>query len=310
MAADIVIVYSNRFGVESPPAVIYVRPETNRILYERAIIMGVKPFASVIYMANLGGNLFESGSLIEQHYSSQFRFAFGGKSEVAKYPEMVEMFEKHFKTDFLNANIIGAFDAIKILNTSAEKLFQTFVTDDKFLAMYGQTIKLIDGYYIINYDMPALVEKHSEKSNVFVMGIAIKGDIAFQDINHAIFDNMRANDSTPLIDEKKLERLAWYEKMRRTYHFSRNHVMAMFDMRDFIFSSEKKNIDFVQTPLGNAIISAEVASEEDLIALKKDPLVYLEDEKGRHLVNIVEAANGKSPNECISLIKSAVSGNK
>ena len=56
-------------------AVIYVRPETNTVLYERAIVVDIeKRGDTLIYMANLNGALFLRDRILEIHYATRFRF--------------------------------------------------------------------------------------------------------------------------------------------------------------------------------------------------------------------------------------------
>ena len=82
---------------------------------------------------------------------------------------MASKFEEHFKIKFNNAQIIGSFDAILKLKLSKQELFNKFVDDKDFLKFYGQTIKKIDDYFIVNYDLPAVLNKYDFTANVFVV---------------------------------------------------------------------------------------------------------------------------------------------
>jgi hypothetical protein len=289
-----------------PIIVIYVRPETNEIHYEKAIIMGVNPFGDVIYLANLNGRLFIRDALILEHYSSQYKFAIYGKSEMEKYPEIMYAFEDHFKVDFDSADIIGSFDAILKLNITDEEMFNIIVNEKDFFKFYGQTIKRINNHFVINYDMPAILKRYTPKSNVFTISIRLKNENTdLGEINQSIFEQLK-KDNTPLISEDNLKLLDWNEMIKRTYHISRNHIMAMFDMLDFIITSNNRHLGYYNTPLGKILLDVYGYSDEDLMKLKDNPIVYVEYNGQKKLVNIIEEGNNKKLNECADIISKVI----
>jgi hypothetical protein len=303
---DIIIEYNYNPNDLFPVTVIYVRPESNNLAYENAIIKGIHQYTDIIYMANLSGFLFIKDALVLEHHSSQYHFAILGKSEIAKYPEMVKKFEDHFKIKFEKAEIIGAFDALLKLKISQEELFDTFVNDKNFLRYYGQTIKKINNYYIINYDIPALIKKYTPGINVFIIVAKFKKpDISFVSLNQSISKEIMNNSKSPIItfNSDKYKDLEWMNKVKRTYHFSHNHIMAMFDMIDFVFKKDGSHISFKETPLGNILIKNFV-DENNLTKLKDYPIVYINQNNKKVLVNIIDEANGKDINQCVELIKS------
>ena len=289
-----------------PIAVIYVRPETNDIHYEKAIVMGINPYGDVIYLANLNGRLFIRDALILEHYNSQYKFAIYGKSEMEKYPDMIYEFENHFMTDFDSADIIGSFDAMLKLDISDEDMFNIIVSDKDFFKFYGQTVKRIHNHYVLNYDMPAILKRYTPKSNIFVIAVRLKDENTdFWDINQSIFIQLKS-DNTPLIAEDNLRLLDWTEKIKRTYHISRNHIMSMFDMLDFIITANGNHISFYNTALGKILLDVYGYTDDDLIRLKNDPLIYIDVKGNKKLVNIIEEGNGKSMNECAELISRVI----
>ena len=155
---DVIIDYIYSNAIDKPAALVYVRPETNEVHYEKAIILGIMPYADVVYLANLNGKIFIKDALILDHYPSQYRFAVYGKDEMAKYPEFIEKFEKYFDDKFEKAQIMGSFDALIKLGMTDELLFNIVVDKKDFLKLYGQTIKKINNIYILNYDMPMIIK--------------------------------------------------------------------------------------------------------------------------------------------------------
>ncbi len=304
---DVIIDYIYSNAIDKPAALVYVRPETNEVHYEKAIILGIMPYADVVYLANLNGKIFIKDALILDHYPSQYRFAVYGKDEMAKYPEFIEKFEKYFDDKFEKAQIMGSFDALIKLGMTDELLFNIVVDKKDFLKLYGQTIKKINNIYILNYDMPAIIKRYTPKANVFVIAVKFKDPMtSFMDINQSIFERMKENNVV-IEGEGIYKDLEWNEIIRRTYHISKNHIMAMFDMIDFVIRTDTHHIEFHQTPLGRLCIEDKNILPEDLYKLKDCPLVYVLKDGKRRLVNLIEEANEMSMEECSLLIKNALS---
>lgn len=280
---------------DSSVLLIYVRPETNKINYEAAIIKAASPYADAVYLANLSGNLVNNKAIVASHYSIQLQFAIEGKDKLAKYPEMIQEFEKKFKVDFRDAEIIGPFEAIVEykIKKSADDLFETMVPDADFLEMYGQTIKRIGGYYVVNYDIPAIITRHHEETNMFSIALRLKSDrYGFLDIDYFIYENMCKSETTSLLDSETRHSLPWYKLVRRTYHISRSHIEAMSDLTDYVFKNEGTRIGYMDTPLGKKLVEEGIIKEdrleERLTYLKENPLVYLDRPDGSlKLVNII-----------------------
>jgi hypothetical protein len=304
---DLLIEYSAESNYGNSLAVIYVRPETNKLSYEKAIIEGVKSFSDIVYMANLGGNLFIRDAIIFEHYASQYKFSIHAKSELEKYPEMINKFEKYFNIKFSDAKLIGAFDALNILNLKSSELFHTFVDSKDFIRMYGQTIKKLGEYFIINYDLPELIKKYDNNANVFVIVVRFREkDNLFFQLNQSISENILKDEHCPTIGEDLMLKYGQGYVIKRTYHISGNHISAMFDMVDFVFKHDGSHILFNETPLGKDLISDGIYSEETLNNLKEDPLVHINRDGQRILVNIYEEADGLSREQSIGLLKSII----
>jgi hypothetical protein len=298
---------------------IYVRPETNKINYEAAIIKGAAPYADAVYLASLSGNLVNNKAITASHYSIQLQFAIEGKEKLQRYPEMVRQFEEKFGVNFHDADIVGSYDAIVDyrIKRNADELFETMVPDSDFLEIYGQTIKRIGKFFIINYDIPSIITRHHEDTAMFSIALSLKTDkIGFQDIDYYIYENLCKNETTSPLVSKRRQNLPWYKLVRRTYHISRSHIEAMFDLTDYVFKNEKERIGYADTPLGLRLlregIIGEDLLEERLNQLKENPLVYLDQPDGNlKLVNIITEGKVRrgtslvqsSLHECCEIIK-------
>ncbi len=301
--ADVIIDFITNYQEKNPIILAYVRPESNEVNYEKSIIKGVSKYGEVVYLANLNGRLFIRDQLITDHYSSQYRFSVYTKKEIEKYPELVKNFEDHFHVKFEDADIIGPFDAILKMDISDEDLFNSIVGKDDFLKFCGQTIKKIKQYYVVNYNMPYLIKKYSPQSNVFVIAIRLHSEeINFMEINQSIFEQMQLNKN-PLIGEDILKSMEWNEKIKRTYHVSRNHLTATFDMLDFIIRNNGSHLNLSETPFGMMLIDDYGFTVDDILSMKDRQLFYINDDKGRRLINILDEANNLSMKDCASMLK-------
>lgn len=304
---DIIINYTNTPDNIAPIAVVYVRPKTNQIKYEKELILGIQQFADIVYLANLNGKLFIKNALILEHYSTQYNFSIKGKNEISMYPEMIEKIESYFNKNFNEMKIIGAFDAILNLNIDADELFNIIVDEKDFLKLYGQTIKKIKDYYIVNYNIPAIIKKYIPTANVFVVAARLRDpNTNYKEIDQAIFELIKNDKATPIIDEDKLNKLKWNEKIRRTYHISHNHLTAIFDMLDFVFRTDGEHIELEEIPFANHLMSKKVITREQLLSIKDYSIMYIEENGKKRLANIMSEAYNKSYEECEELLKSII----
>ncbi len=297
----------------SSVAVIAVRPETNKVMYESIILRGISSLSDLVYMANLSGIVVRNAGVIESQYHCQNKFAMNGKSEIRKYPEMIKAFEEKFSVFFDDAKVIGSFEAVSQYRNDIQKseseLFNTIVSQEDFLELYGQTIKRIDGFYVINYDMPALTKKHHKETDIFVIAVTLKEGVTFSELNHGIYNSFTSN-KTAIIDSEQRKGMEWFNQVRRTYHISNSHTKTMFDMTDFVINENNVKTTFVETPLGQLILERGKLAECDLIELKKNPIVRIKQPDGvSRLVNIIDESKQKdemSLMDCCLLFESIV----
>jgi len=102
-------------------------------------------------------------------------------------------------------------------------------------------------------------------------------DPFFDGVNQAVFKEITSRAETPVIDGEKLDSLVWSEKIRRTYHLSSSHLMAMFDMPDFVYTGEGTRLAPADTPLGSWLVKATSVTSGQLSSLKSHPLARTRD---------------------------------
>ncbi|MGO9410170.1 MAG: hypothetical protein ACLQCB_05385 [Spirochaetia bacterium] len=260
-------------------AVAYVRPETNNVLYERAILAGLRAHGKIIYCANIPGEVFLQDKILQNHYPCQFRLARDPRGELARLPEVRARVEEHFRLSLDDARLIGSFEAVHALGMSEEELFETIVPGSDYLGCWGQSFKRLAGAIVVNPNLPAIVKRHAPPANVFAVVVRAQGynGSFFEGVNEAIFKEITSRSETPVIDGEKLDSLVWSEKIRRTYHLSSNHLMAMFDMPDYVYTASGARLSPAETPLGKWLLHARALTPEALQAMKSSPLMRRRD---------------------------------
>lgn len=266
-------------GDNSAYTMVSVRPETNNVLYERAILSGLRAHGKIIYCANLPGSIFTRDSILRQHYPTQFRFARDPRGELARFPEIGSRIEQYFHQSLDDLRLLGSFEAARALGMSEEDLFETIVPTADYLGCWGQSFKKLAGAIVVNPSLPAIVKRHAPPANVFAVVASSRASANrfFEDANQAIFKEITSRSETPVIDGEKLDSLVWSEKIRRTYHLSSNHLMAMFDMLDYIYTADTTRLSPADTPLGKWLQENAAVTEEGLRAMKMFPLVRRRD---------------------------------
>ena len=152
---------------------VYLRPESNGIAVESALMKGVSKIPdwqkniNLVYLANLPGDFLNEKGVVEEHYQTRVKFAKRGKNLFT--PFMGRIFENHFKIGFGEAEVIGSFEALSILGLDEEELFSLWVHEDDMLVVNGQTIKRVGKYFIVNSDIPAILHKNNVKTDIAVM---------------------------------------------------------------------------------------------------------------------------------------------
>ncbi len=311
IAPDIIVKYPREesgftAGGKAAYAVIYVRPETNNVLYERAIVAGIRGLGTSIYIANLSGSLIRRDRILESHYPSQFRFASDPRGEMGRYPAMIAVFERHFGVSFEGSRLLGSFEAVRALGLGEEELFETIVPDRDFLGCWGQEFKKISGFIVANPNLPAVVKRYIPSANIFVV-VVRSLEPAWPDfftaLNQTIYDRIISRKETPVIDGEKLDSLVWSEKIRRTYHISSNHVMAMLDMADFVYLDERARLGIADTPLGRRLIGDGAVTKERLSKLAELELAPIGPVGHETLAYLPSFAAGKNVKEIGSMLR-------
>lgn len=152
---------------------VYLRPESNGVAVESAIMRGISKIPdwqehiNLVYLANLPGDFLNAQGVVEEHYRTRIKFARRGKSLFT--PFMRRVFSKYFMVNFEESEVLGSFRALSVLELDEEELFRLWVSEDDMFTINGQTIKRVGKYFIVNSDIPAILHKNNEKTDIAVM---------------------------------------------------------------------------------------------------------------------------------------------
>jgi hypothetical protein len=152
---------------------VYLRPETNGVNVESAILKAIQKSPAykkdlfLVYLANIPGDFIVRNKVVEEHYAVRLYFAVHGGR--AFTPFMKEEFERAFGCAYDPEKVIGAFEALRLYGFTPDRLFMLWVPNDCFRIINGQSIKKYDDRYIVNYDIPALLQKNSRATDIAAM---------------------------------------------------------------------------------------------------------------------------------------------
>ncbi len=259
--------------------VVYLRPETNGVVVESILFKVIRENPlyrdniSMCYLANLPGDFIIRNRIVESHYSLKLFFAVNAKR--AFTPFMISRFEKHFGVKFEDASIVGAFEALKLLDVNYEGLFNIWVPDEMMLNVDGQNIKKYGGIYIVNYDIPAILHKNNNKTDVAVMIFRSKLiDEEFHRMIVAMAD--RLIEKGILSPDKPISRI---------FHYSKGPYEEILDGMGYIYQSDAKHIPLCDISFFH-YLKKKGMDDKNILGIVKHPIVQFkkEIEVGRRVV--------------------------
>ncbi|MGI9255321.1 MAG: hypothetical protein ACR2PY_00115 [Salinispira sp.] len=215
---------------------VALRPETNGVLVESTMLKVLKSTEKycsamkLIYMANFPGEFIVKNNIIEQYYALKLHFAVMGRE--AFTPAMITSFENYFHRSFENSEIIGAFQALKIFDISAEELFHLWVSKNSVCTINGQSVKHIRGMYVINYDIPAIIHKNNQGTDIAVMAFRTN-------LNNTNIEQLFRSMHGALIKAGVVAPLC---NMSRAFHYSKSPLEQILDGIAYLHTQDRRRI--------------------------------------------------------------------
>ena len=202
---------------------LYLRPEANGVEVESTILRVVEHCGEyrrnlfLVYLANIPGQYIVENHLIERYYQVQLAFAVHGKKLFTA--GMHEAFRRQFGERPEEAPIVGSFEALRRLGLRPDELFEVWVPAEDLLSIHGQTVKRYRGYYIVNYDIPALLHKNTRDTDIAVMLFRTA-------LGWEFFSRLAREMETALAERGFLGNK---RHPRRLFHYSRGPLQQLVD---------------------------------------------------------------------------------
>ena len=232
----IVIPFTEKGSPESHDIFVYLRPETNGILAESVIMKVIRNEEfynnniKLVYLANLPGDFIVNRKIIQEHYRVKLYYTSRGKQAFSPY--MKQIFEETFRQDFESAEIIGAFDALRVLHMNYHELFNIWVDRKNMITINGQSIKKYRNFYIINYDIPAILHKNNTNTDIAVM-------LFRSQMNYVDFYGMITKMEIALKNEGILGDKV---PVSRAFHYSKGPFEQLLDASGYLYNSDGSRI--------------------------------------------------------------------
>lgn len=247
---------------------VYLRPESNGVEVESTIFKVIEKCPAykdgiwLVYMANLSGPWMMRHHVVEHHYAIKLYFASHGKEALT--PGVIAGFEKCYKTSFEDADIVGAFEALRRLDCGAEELFQTWVPRQDFCEVCGQTFKRIEDFYVVNYDIPALLHKNTAESDIAVMLFRISTGFDY-------FDELVGEMRDALV---KKELLSPKSHESRVFHISKSPFEQILDAQGHLVDRSGETYPLEEISFSRFLLNKGL-EEETIRALVSQPIVTI-----------------------------------
>lgn len=253
---------------------VYLRPETNGIEVESILLRVIhgnphyKDRLKLAYLANIPGDFIVKHKIIEKHYRMQFYFAVQGKKAFTEF--MQRRFEEYFSVSFADAEIIGSFEALNILKMDYNELFSLRVPFSDMLVIHGQNIKKYRGYFIINYDLPAIIHKNNNQTDIAVM--IFRTALSYDSIHELIGEMGKALINEEILNPGK--------PLSRIFHYSKGPFGQIRDAIGYLYTRDARHVSLKKIAFSQYLISRGISMHQVLGALK-NPLMRFSDQNGK-----------------------------
>lgn len=245
---------------------VYLRPETNGVRVESTIFRVIrsnpeyKDRISLCYLANIPGDFITHHKIVEEHYGAKIFFTHHGKAAFTE--DMKRQFEEYFRVSFENGDILGAFEALDVLGLSYEDLFRLRVPKEHMLIISGQTLKLIDGHFVINYDIPAILHKNNNDTDIAVM-------IFRTNLSYTMIHGMIADMGKALVDENILNP---DRPLSRIFHYSKGPFEQVLDAIGYLYKGDGTHVPLEQITFCAYLMNKGLALDE-ILHIIKNPIM-------------------------------------
>ncbi len=275
---------------------LYLRPETNGVDVESVIFSVVrsrKDDIELTYLANIPGEFIARHNIVERHYALRVAFARAGASAFSD--QMRSDLSAAVGRPWGSLDVIGAYDALERLHVGAEDLFAIRVPAEKVFDVAGQVVKEIDGLYVVNYDIPALLRRDRADTDIAVMAIRAR-------LDYAEFFALLSEIRQDLI-EKQLFNPEF--DLSRAVHVCRGPVEQLADARDYLVAPSGTHLGIMWSPFAR-FLKMHGFPEEAIAGVLDHPIAVVEQNGTRREVNLVRETRGLDYAAALRVLNSVV----
>jgi len=253
---------------------VYLRPESNGVLVESLLLKVLKKNPEYkhriffIYLANIPGEFILQNHIVEKHYLTQMRFAVLGGMLFTDF--MKKSFERYFHRSFVDSEVIGSFEALRRLGWTPDQLFNLYVPPEDYLVASGQSIKRFKDLFIVNYDIPALLQKNIRGTDIAVM--VFRTSLSYEEFR-SIFQEMER-----ALREANV--LSLGTPASRVFHYSKGPFEQILDGRDYLYASGGIPIPCEELSFALFLLKKDVPKEV-IQGIIENPIVRYRDPGGR-----------------------------
>lgn len=282
---------------------VYLRPETNGVLAESTILKVIKDAngnhadMKLVFLANFPGEFMVKKQVVEQYYALKFHFAVAGKAAFTE--TMKEQVCNWYKVNWEEAPLIGAFDALKLLNLQPEDLFNTWVPECDVFVCNGQCIKKIHEQLVVNYDIPALIHKNSRGTDIAVM--MFRTSLGYGALRDLVLRMHKALCDAGILNPQ-------YDAAR-AFHYSKSPFEQLLDGLIYLGADERLNLGLKDMTFMRFLMSKQ-ADLHKVVQVLMNPIVHVKNDDGtlveEHFLQTTQFASYESAYERFSRIESVV----
>ncbi len=183
---------------------------------------------------------------------------------------MKEVFSNYFRINFEDAEIIGSFDAVSILGYAEDELFNLWIDEADILSINGQMIKKFGKYFIINCDIPAILHKNNENTDIAVM--VFRTHLWGKD-----FYNVIEKMTEVLLEEGILRSESQFSHV---FHYSKGPCEQILDAIGFLYDSKGNHLPLENIRFYNFLLDKGMLSNE-INSLIKEPILQFRNRNGK-----------------------------
>lgn len=207
---------------------VYLRPETNGLEVESTILSVIQRCGQyrsdikLIYMANVPGGFITKHRIVERHYAVRLFYAVHGGGVFSD--DMARQFEEFYGEPFDPGRVVGAFEALRSFGMRPDDLFSVWVEDSEITRIAGQVVKRMKDRWVVNYDMPALLHKNNNETDIAVMAFRTRA-------GYPHFFSLASQMKEQLVARNLLTSRM---PIARAVHISRSPFEQLLDARDYL----------------------------------------------------------------------------